>query len=57
MNGIHMRSDGNDGNDGEKVYTKNFVILASSFSFIGGCFISLLIEYLIVHDHDHDHDH
>ena len=53
MNDIHMRSDANDGNDGEKVYTKKFVILTSVFSFIGGCFISLLIEYLIIHDDDH----
>jgi len=53
MNSIHMRSEGNnDGND-EKVYTKKFVILTSVFSFIGGCFLSLLIEYLIIHDADH----
>ena len=59
MNSIHMRSDGNnnrsdgnDGNDGEKVYTKNFVILTSAFSFLGGCFLTLLIEHIVVHEAD-----
>jgi hypothetical protein len=40
----------------EETYTKKTVIISCTISFTVGCILSLIIEYLIVHD-EHDHHH